>query len=730
MTGLIIAALLVSMICVVGGVVLFSILPVLLAGLSVFALILMMLVVAVMVLPYFITLDDLKPDVLNLVKERTGREITIGGPIGFTLWPVLGLRLTDISIGNPPDFPDPIMLSAQELSVGVTLSSLVSRRLDLRELRLAGAQINLSLNEQGEGNWVFSAPQHKDGSVPDAATAEADAEANAEAEAKTSSESTKDAVTPDSTATASPSLSLDRINIGRVEIVDTNLGYDFPDGHGLDLMDIDLSLTVPDAGQKPAFLNAQATYNGRPIAIDMKLEHPHAVLTQGTSPVHLSLTPAYGNSLTLEGELGAEKFDGTAQIDIDSVEGIIGLLGGSFSSPLRTVSGSAKLVADKKLLQLSDISLEIDNLALSGKASLRDMKKIDAMLDIGMIDLAPWLAAGKNADPLPPALLDDYSASALPKRNRNMVTFRETPPDLSFLSDYSADITAKLAGVRLNELAMGETTLSLKMGGGKLAAGLSPAALAEGTLKASATLNRSAFSFAGAISNAQIEPLFIALTGKDRLRGKGSATLNLSGPLSTPFAFGRTIGGSGSFTLRDGALKGINIPAVIRQGQALLAQNNPTEPANDNASPSAGTNDTNTASPPTDETDFTEMSGTFTLDRGIVSNSDLQMLSPLLRVTGMGSADIVKQTIDYRLNPSLVADLQGQGGRFQRRGLTIPVLISGTFEKPVYRPDLRGLVENNLQMIEDATKAIPSGEINAKDIREGAKDVLKGLLGQ
>jgi AsmA protein len=130
------------------------------------------------------------------------------------------------------------------------------------------------------------------------------------------------------------------------------------------------------------------------------------------------------------------------------------------------------------------------------------------------------------------------------------------------------------------------------------------------------------------------------------------------------------------FSFRDGAIKGINIPETIRRAKATLDGKS--------LPPSTAPN----------QTDFAELSGTLQFGAGTVRNRDLVMRSPLLRVAGEGQADLVNETVDYVLKTTIVATLEGQGGKELEalKGVTIPIKVQGSLFKPTFRPDLETLV--------------------------------------
>ncbi len=87
------------------------------------------------------------------------------------------------------------------------------------------------------------------------------------------------------------------------------------------------------------------------------------------------------------------------------------------------------------------------------------------------------------------------------------------------------------------------------------------------------------------------------------------------------------------------------------------------------------------------KTDFTELSGSYTITDGLLQNGDLMMQAPLVRVTGAGQVDMPPQTLDYNVEAKLVASLEGQGGSDALAGLPIPVHAYGPWDNLSYDVD-------------------------------------------
>jgi AsmA protein len=98
------------------------------------------------------------------------------------------------------------------------------------------------------------------------------------------------------------------------------------------------------------------------------------------------------------------------------------------------------------------------------------------------------------------------------------------------------------------------------------------------------------------------------------------------------------------------------------------------------------------------------------------------MKSPLLQLSAAGNADLVKETLDFRVDSKLVGTIKEQGDAKDRSGLGVPILVSGTFASPKFRPDVEGLAKDKLKQLlspSDAEAAPGKGKV---------KDIIKGVL--
>ena len=214
------------------------------------------------------------------------------------------------------------------------------------------------------------------------------------------------------------------------------------------------------------------------------------------------------------------------------------------------------------------------------------------------------------------------------------------------------------------------------------------------------------------LAGISIGPLLKDSIDRDLLEGRGNVTLDVSGQGATVSAIKKALNGSASLALADGALKGINIAASIRNAKAKLG---------------ALKGEATQASNAAEKTDFTELKASFAIKNGVAHNSDLSLKSPLLRLGGEGDIDIGAGSMDYLAKATLVATAAGQGGKdvSALKGITVPVRISGPFASLSYKLDFNALIGGAVQQKIDEKKE----EIKAR-ARDKLEDQLKGLFGR
>ena len=201
----------------------------------------------------------------------------------------------------------------------------------------------------------------------------------------------------------------------------------------------------------------------------------------------------------------------------------------------------------------------------------------------------------------------------------------------------------------------------------------------------------------------------------DRIEGSLNTDLSVATQGGSQKAMMSALAGNGKIVFANGAIRGINVAAMIRNAASAFLDSSARA---------------------TQKTDFAELSGTFKIVNGILLNDDLSLLSPLLRVAGKGSVDMPNRTVNYRIEPKVTASTEGQGGKADASGIKVPVIVSGPWDNISYKPDLAGLVDgiakDPSKALDGLKKLIPGGDKSggaAPDLPKPA-DALKKLFGR
>jgi len=125
---------------------------------------------------------------------------------------------------------------------------------------------------------------------------------------------------------------------------------------------------------------------------------------------------------------------------------------------------------------------------------------------------------------------------------------------------------------------------------------------------------------------------------------------------------------------QDGAIRGINVAAMIRSltSGTLSGWQEGKEQT----------------------TDLTQLSASFRIEKGQATTADLNLVGPLVKITGAGTIDLATKALAFRVEPKLVLTTEGQGRTSDPVGLGIPVMIDGPWAEPRIYPDMAGILDN------------------------------------
>ena len=127
----------------------------LLIGLAVlFTVIIVVLVAAPLIAPS----DFITAQIASMVRQKTGRDLRISGPISFTVMPRFALVAHDVALANPSGFSGDF-LSMKTLDIRLRALALLHGSIEIDQLNLLQPRADFEVDNAGRRNWVFYPPK-------------------------------------------------------------------------------------------------------------------------------------------------------------------------------------------------------------------------------------------------------------------------------------------------------------------------------------------------------------------------------------------------------------------------------------------------------------------------------------------------------------------------------------------------------------------------------------------
>ncbi|MFB6460731.1 AsmA family protein [Bradyrhizobium tunisiense] len=256
------------------------------------------------------------------------------------------------------------------------------------------------------------------------------------------------------------------------------------------------------------------------------------------------------------------------------------------------------------------------------------------------------------------------------------------PIDVSGLNYVDAQVR-----ISANEAVIGDARIAPLALDGKLAGGVLKAGTANlgayggqvsGEVILDATTGAPSFAMHSDLVGVRALPLLQGLAEFDRIDGKLQAKLALRSAGTSQRALMANMQGTAFVNFQDGAIRGINVAQMIRSLTSGTLSG-----WQDNQSPGQE-----------QSTDLSQLSASFRIDKGQAVTTDLNLIGPLVRVTGAGTIALDTKMMGFRVEPKLVMTTEGQGRANEPVGFGIPVMIQGSWSQPRIYPDMAGMLDN------------------------------------
>ena len=639
------------------------------------AVIVVVIVAAAIVLMLVVDPNRYRGDIIEAVKQQTGRDLKIEGKLSLSLFPWIGLETKRLELSNAPGFGNEPFAVVESSATKVELLPLLRKQIIVDAVRLNGLKLHLARNAKGKTNW----------------------------DDLTSQGGAKPAPKPAPKQGGSAEAALAAFTVNTFQVRDSEFTWRDATANaqyavrGLNLTSGNLLGTKP-APLKLAFdLESQSPPIKERVQLDSRLNFDPAKEMLDVPALSLSLGDLrLQATLTGTKVLSAPKFSGSIDVPAFDARTLLERLGVDYKPSddgvLRKVALTTKLRYDAKRAALSDLRLALDRTKLTGNLAVqtRSAPAYRFSLALDDIDVDRYLpAAEKTAG------------------NKQTAKSKAEPVviPLALLRETDADGQLRIGKLKAFGIHSQDVTVKVSAKNGHITLGPNTAKLYAGTYRGKTIIDAVGqvpqFRFEEKLAGIQLGPLLKDADVFDKYSGTGNVSLDLTARGLDANAVKRTLNGTAAVSLRDGKIEGVDLQKIVQQAEALLKKARGREVE---GVPEAS-----------DETAFKSLSATARVTNGVVRNDDFRLEGPVIRAQGAGTANLVEESLDYRLQVTLA---EGAG----HKGTTVPVRISGPFAGLKYRVDISSLLKERAKPVEK--KLEKKLEQKKEDLREKLRDRL------
>jgi AsmA protein len=393
--------------------------------------------------------------------------------------------------------------------------------------------------------------------------------------------------------------------------------------------------------------------------------------------------PAFDAPLALD--LSA-RFDGKALAVTGSISSFGPFLDGAAAQLLLDVDAPAYF--PQKLALMGTATFTGHTLALAGFSARAGATMLRGVVSANLAGAVPEIKASLNGDSLDVDGLLGGGAKASAGPAEAAAGWSDAKIDFSGLKSVNAQVNLSVDRLAYSTIKAGPIGIRASLSGGKLRVELPNFQLyggvGTGVLNVDATGRVPSQTFRFSLSNLDAYPFLDDVAGFQRIEGKAAVAIDLAASGESQRAMVSALSGTASFEFSDGAIRGINVAKMVRNlGSATLSGWQSGE---------------------AEKTDFASLGASFKIAQGKAETNDLHLVGPLVRMSGTGTIDLPAQAINFRVDPQVVASLEGQGGKTDLAGLGVPVAINGPWAQPSIYPDIAGILDNPQAAYEKLSK--------------------------
>ena len=274
--------------------------------------------------------------------------------------------------------------------------------------------------------------------------------------------------------------------------------------------------------------------------------------------------------------------------------------------------------------------------------------------------------------------LDVATAAAPTAPQTTAPAWSNDPIPLAGLNYVDAQVRLSAAELNLGSAHFAPVALEASLAGGVLKGVVSNLGAyggqASGSIDVDVSRDAPSYALHSDLTNVRALPLLKSAADFDSLDGRLQARIDVHSTGQSQQAIMSNMAGTATANFQDGAIRGLNVAQMIRSLTSGML---------------SGWQESREQT-----TDLTQLSASFRIDKGQATTSDLNLVGPLVKMTGTGTIDLGAKTLALRVEPKLVMTTEGQGRASDPVGFGIPVVINGPWASPQIYPDVAGILDN------------------------------------
>ena len=675
-------------------------------------LIVILLVVTAVLLPVIYDKEDLKAAIAGEVKRQTGRDLTINGDLGFSVFPWLAVEVGDLTLSNAQGFPDLPFAQVSQARAGVALVPLFSKQISVDEITLDGLNLRLMVDANGRNNWedldgseqAVSTGDAQSGSEPGMfagkrvaglnvtnATVEfEDLQAGSHYRLKDFSMQTGALGEPEPVAVEVRALLEDVKAANTADFVLKTVALIDLENERYAFEDLGLALALQAAKARHSLL----------------LQAPQLVIDMNQQSLQMDAFTLEVADLQVDGSLTAtgfpdnSKFSGALESGNFSPRELMEAIG--IEAPVTKDPGvlgkaqfSTQLSGSDTHLSFSGLSLLLDDSQIEGEVNVQNFDRPKVVFDffVDQMDLERYMESATEPVEAVNASTDAGESGTRP--GQEVVIPQQELQGMELQGQLRAGVLLA-GGVTLSDAKVGVNLVNGRLRLNPLTAGFYGGRY-NGDIVLDGSGSVPTLSVNEKIESIAFQQLVADIVESGSLSGTANGHARLTGRGKTSTELLGSLQGDLGLFLTEGALEGINIWYEIRRGVALYKGLPAPEPE-------------------PNRTVFSKMTLAGAVDGGVLNTRELIAELPFLTISGNGSVDFGRSDMNLGLVAVVrsVPDLDKDPLGSELKGKSLPLKVTGPIGAPAVSVDWEALLAS-----EAADALIDKLGLKPKETTEG-----------